>query len=1182
VEVITSFTKLPGLLRENTAFQQVLTALQRQEAGTIDGAWGSSAALAAAAIAEVHPAPTLIVLAHAGDLDTWATDVETFLGTRPIQVPDRDEPGLRLKILKGLLPSPPRGEGPGVRGQDIIPTHITDKKKTGLNTSTNPSPLTPLPGGERGTEANPSPPFFGTERGIIHGIYLTSFAAMMQPVPSPAALAAQSRELVKDDEIRFESLITWLVEGGYTRTEVVELPGEFSKRGGILDIYPADADSPVRLEFFGDVIDSIRRFAPETQRSQEPVDSINVTVFTQKGLNDTVPFTSYLAANTAVILIEPVDLREQGKLFLERVDEVIGLFGIDATFKHLLKFPSVYVTSLPAMSSEATCHLQVESVERFSGEAAKVAEELRTLSGEVVIACPSDGEQQRLGELLATSLPSHPEGEGPGVRGLQSQESASSTKRKKKTPAPSSPLTPLPPGERGTRQETRTRLLRGQIKSGFRLVTHQLTVIGAQELFRREAAPTPRRLSIRKYETRAIESFLDLAEGELVVHVNHGIARFKGLQVLDTKGQLSEHMLLEFAAGTKLYVPTDKIDLVQKYVGGGGKIEPELSKLGGSSWAKRKEKVREAVLDLAAEMVDLQAQRATLPGFAYQQDTIWMNEFENAFAYEETPDQATAIVDVKKDLEHPHPMDRLLCGDVGYGKTEVALRAAFKAVDGGKQVAILVPTTVLAEQHYRTFSSRLAAFPFKVACLSRFRRASEARDIVKQLNEGTLDIAVGTHRLLSKDVKFSDLGLVIIDEEQRFGVEHKEALKKLRSQVHVLTMTATPIPRTLHMSLLGIRDISNLETPPQGRMPIETRICRFDPELIRHAIRRELAREGQIYFVHNRVYDIEAVAHRLQQIVPEARILVGHGQMHGHDLEDVMIRFVRHEADILLATTIIESGLDIPNTNTIFIDEAENYGLADLHQLRGRVGRYKHRAYCYLLLDPNKKLSDVAAKRLKAIEEFRELGAGFKIALRDLEIRGAGNILGAEQSGHIASVGYELYCQLLEEAVRRAKKQPVKQMIEVTVELPWPAFLPASYVEGQKAKIEVYRRLGRVKSLDRLTDFAAELADRYGPLPEAVQNLIKMHELRLLAAKWGVYLIRLENKDLVLEYRTQPKMEKLVNQSGPVPPIPGQSPVAGNRLRLVDDKTAYFRLYLPEERTPEGMYGLLKSLFTAS
>ena len=493
---------------------------------------------------------------------------------------------------------------------------------------------------------------------------------------------------------------------------------------------------------------------------------------------------------------------------------------------------------------------------------------------------------------------------------------------------------------------------------------------------------------------------------------------------------------------------------------------------------------------------------------------------------------------------------------------------------------MLVPTTVLAEQHYRTFSSRLAAFPFRVACLSRFRRPSEAKDIVKQLNAGELDIAVGTHRLLSKDVTFKDLGLVIIDEEQRFGVEHKEKLKKLRSQVHVLTMTATPIPRTLHMSLLGIRDISNLETPPQGRMPIETRICRFDPELVRHAINRELAREGQIYFVHNRVYDIEAVAHRLKQIVPEARILIGHGQMNERDLEDVMIRFVKHEADILLATTIIESGLDIPNTNTIFIDDAENYGLADLHQLRGRVGRYKHRAYCYLLLDPNKKLSDIAAKRLKAIEEFRELGAGFKIALRDLEIRGAGNILGAEQSGHIASVGYELYCQLLDEAVRRAKKQPVRQMIEVTIELPWPAFLPASYVEGQKAKVEVYRRLGRVRTLERLADFQEELDERYGALPEPVINLIKMHELRILAVKWGISLIRLEGKDLVLEYRQRNKIDKLAAGSGPVPAIPNLAPIPGNRLRVVDDQTAYYRLYLENEKTPEGMYGCMRALFT--
>lgn len=1132
---ITSLAQLPALLREHPGFADVLTALGKNRAGTIDGAWGSSAALAAAALAEVNVGPTLIVLAHAADIDTWSDDLETFLGYRPVEVPDRDEPGGRLKVLKSLLSS----------------------------SAPNPSPPTPLPQGDSG-ERKPltTDPSLSSEHSALstQHCFLTSIAAMMQPVPSPAALAAQSRELVKDDEVRLESLITWLVEGGYTRTEVVELPGEFSKRGGILDMYPADADRPVRLEFFGDIIDSIRRFAPETQRSQEALDHVNVTVFTQQGLSDTVPFTKYLPAGSIILLVEPADLREQAKLFLERVDDIQGLFSIDATFKHLITHPSVHITSLPTISAEATCHLHIESVERFSGDAAKVREELATLSGEVIIACPSKGEQQRLSELLASapvketdSTPPHPQPISRKGRGEKHQPSTEHS-------------------------ALSTLLLPGHVRSGFRLVNSQLTVLGAQELFRRDAAASTHRVSVRKYETRAIESFLDLAEDDLVVHVNHGIARYKGLQVLDTKGQLSEHMLLEFAAGTRMYVPTDKIDLVQKYVGGGN-TAPELSKLGGTSWAKRKEKVREAVLDLAAEMVDLQAQRSTLPGFSYPADSVWMNEFESAFPYEETPDQHTAIRDVKKDLEHPHPMDRLLCGDVGYGKTEVALRAAFKAVDAGKQVAVLVPTTVLAEQHYRTFSSRLAAFPFKVACLSRFRRPSEQKEMVKQLNAGQLDIAVGTHRLLSKDVTFKDLGLVIIDEEQRFGVEHKEKLKKLRSQVHVLTMTATPIPRTLHMSLLGIRDISNLETPPQGRMPIETRICRFDPELVRHAIRRELAREGQVYFVHNRVFDIEAVAHRLQQIVPEARILIGHGQMKEGELEQVMIQFVKHQADILLATTIIESGLDIPNTNTIFIDDADRYGLAELHQLRGRVGRYKHRAYCYLLLDPNRKLTDIAAKRLKAIEEFRELGAGFKIALRDLEIRGAGNILGAEQSGHIASVGYELYCQLLEEAVRRAKKQPVRQMIEVTVELPWPAFLPASYVEGQKAKIEVYRRLGRVRSLDRLADFQDELADRYGPLPEPVSNLIKMHELRILAAKWSIAHIRLEGKDLVLEYRQRNKIEKLAAASGLVPELPNQHRIPGNRLRVVDDKTAYFRLYLEEEKTPQGMYGCLKQLF---
>jgi transcription-repair coupling factor (superfamily II helicase) len=515
-------------------------------------------------------------------------------------------------------------------------------------------------------------------------------------------------------------------------------------------------------------------------------------------------------------------------------------------------------------------------------------------------------------------------------------------------------------------------------------------------------------------------------------------------------------------------------------------------------------------------------------------------------------------------------MDRLICGDVGYGKTELAIRAAFKAIDNGRQVAVLVPTTVLAEQHYRTFGQRLAEYPFTVEGISRFRSHGEQKRILQRLADGGVDVIIGTHRLVSNDVKFKDLGLVIIDEEQRFGVEHKERLKKLRQTVDVLTLTATPIPRTLHLSLLGIRDISNLETPPQGRLAIETRIVRFDPTLIRHAVLRELNREGQVYFVHNRVHNIKAVAAQLQSIVPEARIVIGHGQMGEHELEDAMVKFVNREADILVATTIIESGLDIPNANTIFINEADNYGLADLHQLRGRVGRYKHRAYAYLLLNSERAITPNASRRLKAIEEFTELGAGFKIAMRDLEIRGAGNILGTQQSGHIAAVGYELYCNLLENAVRTLKHMPVKTHLEVNVDLPWPAVLPRDYVPGQKQKIEVYRRLSRVRRQDRLEDFRGELRDRFGPIPPVVEWLLRLAELRLLASRWQIAGLHLEGNlqepppspepttlraigpvDLVLEYRNPGKVQKLAKRSA-------------GRLKVVDQHTAYYRLQPPE------------------
>ena len=609
---------------------------------------------------------------------------------------------------------------------------------------------------------------------------------------------------------------------------------------------------------------------------------------------------------------------------------------------------------------------------------------------------------------------------------------------------------------------------------------------------------------------------------------------------------MEEHLVLEFHGRTKLYVPATKIGLVQKYVGG-SKSRPTLARLGGRLWQRQKDRVEAAVNDMAGDMLDLQAARASRPGIAFPSDTEWQREFDASFPYRETSDQLITIDAIKRDMCAGRPMDRLLCGDVGYGKTELAMRAVFKTVDAGYQAAVLVPTTLLCEQHLRTFSERMAEFPFEIAALSRFATRREQTEIIRRLEEGSLDVVIGTHRLAQPDVRFHNLGLVIIDEEQRFGVEVKERLKALRRIVDVLTMTATPIPRTLHMGLLGLRDISNLETAPEDRLAVETRVARFDPELIRPAVLRELNRGGQVFFVHNRVEDIENVARRLRQILPEARIAIAHGQMHEDDLEEVMIGFLDRSYDLLLATTIIESGLDIPNANTIFIDEADRYGLADLHQLRGRVGRYKHRAYCYLLIDPNKNLTPTAAKRLRAIEEFSRLGAGFAIAMRDLEIRGAGNILGAEQSGHIAAVGYELYCDLLERAVQQLKHQPPKTSIEVDVDLPGEGYIPRSYVADMRLKIDLYRRLARVASQTDLEDLKAEMVDRFGQPPPLVGHLLELAEVRIAAHRWGIRSIHLEDQYAVFAYSSAPLARQLAASSG-------------KRLRVVDAESAYLPL----------------------
>ncbi|MDA1177541.1 MAG: transcription-repair coupling factor [Planctomycetota bacterium] len=634
-----------------------------------------------------------------------------------------------------------------------------------------------------------------------------------------------------------------------------------------------------------------------------------------------------------------------------------------------------------------------------------------------------------------------------------------------------------------------------------------------------------------------MQSFLDLREGDYVVHLAHGIGRYLGLKEIHRQGQSEEHLEIEFHAGTRIFVPATRIDLVQKYVGG-KKSRPQLAKIGGRLWQQQKKAAEAAVQDLAAELLEVQAERAARPGIVFSADTEWQREFDAAFPYDETLDQLSAIDDIKSDLRSPRPMDRLLCGDVGYGKTELAMRAAFQAVDNGYQVALLAPTTILVEQHYNSFKQRMAEFPFQITKLSRFASARDQRDSIRRLREGSVDIVIGTHRLASRDVEFQNLGLLIIDEEQRFGVEIKERLKRLRSTVNVLTLSATPIPRTLHMSLTGMRDISNLETPPAERLPVETRVVRWSDSLIRSAVLRELDRGGQIFFVHNRVQDIHNVAAKLQRIVPEARLGIGHGQMDEHELERVMVDFISHKFDMLLATTIVESGLDIPNANTIFIDEAHRYGLAELHQLRGRVGRENRRAYCSLLIHERGSINPSAARRLQAIQEFSEMGAGFAIAMRDLEIRGAGNILGPHQSGHIATVGYELYCQLLEAAVRRLKRMPPQARPEVAVDLPGDIYLPRDYVSDLRAKVDLYRRINQVDSYTAVEQLREEMRDRFGALPDPVLRLLTRAELKLDAACWSVTKVRWEAPFLLFTYRDSQRARQL-------------GKLRGSRLRFV-------------------------------
>ncbi len=954
-----------------------------------------------------------------------------------------------------------------------------------------------------------------------------------------------------------ETLLESTLRLGYRMTPLVELPGDVARRGGIIDIFPATEEAPVRIEFLGDEVESLREFDAGDQRSRERIEALALAP-AREVLNlppamaalaakldlsrcppdarerfeeelarlqegDVIPEESFyvpflasgclldhLPEDGLLIVDEPVDLAQALEEHDGQSAEVRADLEARGEIPAGLPSPHLSAGELNALLEERPGRLPLS---RWAVEGP--AEEMERANGQRRLPfAPADAYGGRLRNLASDAADSAARGRALVIVSQQAQRLAEVLVEQ--GVQASVTLRPAPPRPGGIA------LVQGALPQGWRLTTARppLTLLTDAEVF--GFVKQRRRLPRRAGGDRG--AFLaELSPGDHVVHIEHGIARFAGLVHRQVEEVEREYLDLRYAEGDRLYVPVEQIDRVSRYVGPSDHA-PSLTRLGSQEWQRAKERVRRAVADLARELLELYAARQVLPGYPFPTDTPWQHELEASFPYVETPDQLAAVREVKLDMERDRPMDRLVCGDVGYGKTEVALRAAFKAVMDGSQVAVLVPTTVLAQQHYTTFRERLAGFPVRVEMLSRFRSPREQRDVVDALAQGSADIVIGTHRLLQKDVAFKKLGLVVIDEEQRFGVGHKERLKKMRQEVDVLTLTATPIPRTLHMSLSGIRDMSTMETPPEERLPIKTYVAEFDDRLVREAIVRELERGGQAYFVHNRVHDIERIANHLRELVPEAEIGVGHGQQHEDLLEQVMLDFVERRVDVLVCTTIIESGLDIPNVNTIIIDKADKLGLAQLYQLRGRVGRGAARAYAYLLFDRYRSLSEPAQKRLQAIFEATELGAGFQIALRDLEIRGAGNLLGAEQSGHIGAVGFDLYVRLLADAVERLKAlregrtppQPKTQQPPLAIDLPLTAHLPASYVGDLNLRLALYQRMSAVETVDEADALAQELRDRFGPPPPAAEHLLFAVRVRALARRAGVTAVQQEDGELTV------------------------------------------------------------------
>ena len=1030
-----------------TAAAPISGLLGRKRSVRIGGVHGAAVGLVAAAVARGVPS-VLVVAPDAKLADALLLDVRAFADAAPAPFP--------------MWPHEP-GEGPP--DADV------------LGARANVLELLRVRRDESGTGPSSEP----VDRPAT--IVVASLSALAQDVPSPSVLDAASLTLSIGATHPPTALLEHLALSGFIRVPTVESPGEFAGRGGVVDVFPFGAARAARIDFFGDTIDSIRVLEPGSQRSAGALSSLRLLCLAPERVRDPVPsggpclLLEHLPADAIVVLVEPATLSARVAVLKAEASAPsrARVRRLDAALSAARRLD---LSSL-RLGADGDLDLDVGTLDEVRGVAARaeraagrtkggprvdpqalvgdVLSRLAARADRVVVRCRAKGEGERLQELLpATKLEF--------VEGSLSRS-----------------------------------FLFGPTKTAY------VAYDDLGDLSLRERRPQ----ATGATASRPIQDFLELEVGEAVVHLHHGIGIFRG--VSSAKGpsgstDAAQSLKIEFAEGTVLFVPVARIDLVQRYIGTGKK--PHLSTVGGTEWAARKAKVEGAVEELAQELLVVQAMRSRRAGPGFTPHPHWQDEFERAFPWKDTADQVAATIAVKADLAGPRPMDRLLCGDVGYGKTEVALRAAFLVATSGRQVAVLVPTTVLAEQHLRTFEARLASYPLVVRALSRFRTPAETREIVAGLADGTVDVVVGTHRLLSKDVSFSNLGLVVVDEEQRFGVKHKERLKALRGDVDVLTLSATPIPRTLHMALLGIRDISNLTTPPPGRLPIETKLARYEDGLVRESLQRELDRGGQAYVIHNRVFDLEVVAGRIMRLVPDAKVAVIHGQMDRDLVEERMVAFVQGDVDVLVATTIVESGLDIPNSNSIVIHNADRFGLAELHQLRGRVGREQRHAHCLLLVDPDRAVSEEAARRLRALEEYSELGAGFRIAMRDLELRGAGNLLGSEQSGHIAAVGYDLYCRLLADAVRRVKHEVPRFGAPATLDVELSCGIPETYVREPRETFRLFRRVSTAPSLETLETLNEEFLDRFGPLPPETGRLFLHQAVRLLAGDAGIVRIR--------------------------------------------------------------------------